>query len=239
MDITWKEMRDNIRDLGFEEDATLNSSDYRSITINAVNRAVDMIFWNIVQPYHTFFEQYSKVTKTTVEETTNKSTDSDASVTVQIPTVKGTENGLHIGAYDQEKVSIDGAHNGDVADVSSYNVTLSLINRTKAVWSDGTNGDKTFKITKVNQYNWDCPDTPLTKITGNTDDSFLFGADMGLPDAVLYMIPLLASYYVWLDDDVDKALYYYNMYDNERNNIINNTIKGQNGRVVMVGGLDF
>ena len=57
MDITWKEMRDNIRDLGFEEDATLNSSDYRSITINAVNRAVDMIFWNIVQPFHTFFEQ--------------------------------------------------------------------------------------------------------------------------------------------------------------------------------------
>ena len=62
---------------------------------------------------------------------------------------------------------------------------------------------------------------------------------MGLPDAVLYMIPLLASYYVWLDDDVEKAVYYYNMYDNERNNIINNTIKGQNGRVVMVGGLDF
>ena len=61
----------------------------------------------------------------------------------------------------------------------------------------------------------------IREITENTDDSFLFGADMGLPDAVLYMIPLLASYYVWLDDDVEKAVYYYNMYDNERNNIIN------------------
>lgn len=32
---------------------------------------------------------------------------------------------------------------------------------------------------------------------------------------VHYMVPLLAAYYVWLDDDATKAAQYYNMYETE------------------------
>ena len=44
------------------------------------------------------------------------------------------------------------------------------------------------------------------KITVETEDT----AEIGLPDRVLNLVPLLASYFVWLDDDQVKASVYKN-----------------------------
>lgn len=38
-------------------------------------------------------------------------------------------------------------------------------------------------------------------------------AEIELPKKVHVMIPLLASYYIWLEDDPTKAIYYYNRYE--------------------------
>ena len=50
-----------------------------------------------------------------------------------------------------------------------------------------------------------------TQVTPDTEDDFI----PELPLRVHHLIPLLASYYLWLDDDPAKAAQYYNMYETE------------------------
>lgn len=50
-----------------------------------------------------------------------------------------------------------------------------------------------------------------TQVNADTPDEFV----PELPLKVHHLIPLLASYYLWLDDDVAKATQYYNMYEQE------------------------
>lgn len=239
--MTWGELVDNIRDLGFEEDSTMQDASYRSITINAVNRAIDTIFWNVVEPYKTYFrEESKKPTVRVVDETaeTDKKPDGEKTV-VDIPVITGTAMGISIGDYDTKNIDITSSSSASVeVDSSSYEVTVSLKDANNCVWSDGTNSDKTYRVIRATKYTWACPEYPLKKITGETNDDYSLTKDEGLPDKCIYLIPLLASYYVWLDDDVEKAVYYYNMYDSELSKLLD-TIKSRNGKVVMYGGLEF
>lgn len=54
---------------------------------------------------------------------------------------------------------------------------------------------------------WSVPE--ITDITADTADDF----EIQLPKIVQPLIKLLAAHYVWLDDDLTKATYYYNEYD--------------------------
>ena len=49
-------------------------------------------------------------------------------------------------------------------------------------------------------------------IDADTEDSY----EMVLPDNLTDMLPHLASYYVWLDDDITKATLAFNQYDQIR-----------------------
>ena len=55
-------------------------------------------------------------------------------------------------------------------------------------------------------YNKEC-----TQVNADTEDSFV----PELPLKVHHLIPLLAAYYLWLDDDVAKASQYFNLYETE------------------------
>ena len=57
-----------------------------------------------------------------------------------------------------------------------------------------------------------------TEIDATTPDSF----EPELPKKVHHLIPLLAAYYLWLDDDERKAVQYYNNYETELSQIIQN-----------------
>lgn len=57
-----------------------------------------------------------------------------------------------------------------------------------------------------------------TEIDSTTPDSF----EPELPKKVHHLIPLLAAYYLWLDDDERKAVQYYNNYESELSQIIQN-----------------
>lgn len=50
-----------------------------------------------------------------------------------------------------------------------------------------------------------------TQVAEDTEDTFV----PELPLKVHHLIPLLAAYYLWLDDDAAKAAQYYNMYETE------------------------
>ena len=53
-------------------------------------------------------------------------------------------------------------------------------------------------------------------ITEQTEDT----AKINLPDNLMPLIPLLASHYLWLDDDITKAVTYWNEYDQLKDQII-------------------
>lgn len=55
----------------------------------------------------------------------------------------------------------------------------------------------------------------ITNITEDTSDDF----EIQLPAMADPLIRLLAAHYVWLDDDLTKATYYYNEYDDLMNQI--------------------
>jgi hypothetical protein len=50
-----------------------------------------------------------------------------------------------------------------------------------------------------------------TQINSETPDTYI----PEIPLKVHHLIPLLAAYYLWLDDDATKAAQYYNMYETE------------------------
>ena len=54
------------------------------------------------------------------------------------------------------------------------------------------------------------------RITTDTQDT----DKINLPDNLMPLIPLLASHYVWLDDDITKAVTYWNEYDQLKDQII-------------------
>lgn len=53
-------------------------------------------------------------------------------------------------------------------------------------------------------------------ITVDTEDT----ADLGLPADLTELVPLLAGYHIWLDDDQTKATMYYNNFVQKRDAII-------------------
>ena len=54
------------------------------------------------------------------------------------------------------------------------------------------------------------------RITVETEDD----QKINLPDNLMPLVPLLASHYIWLDDDITKATMYWNEYDQLKDQII-------------------
>jgi len=69
---------------------------------------------------------------------------------------------------------------------------------------------------------------PFTYVTENTSD----GDDMNVPRILEPLLPLLASHYVWLDDDLTKATYYYNEYDSMKQEILSVALRPRNAEIV-------
>lgn len=68
-------------------------------------------------------------------------------------------------------------------------------------------------------------------ITESTKDESV----IDLPDNVVELVPLLASYYVWLDDDITKATMYWNAYEAHRTEIGNSCLRMV--KATITGGL--
>lgn len=68
---------------------------------------------------------------------------------------------------------------------------------------------------------WTLPE--LEPITKDTPEDF----EIDLPDKVIDLVSLLASYYVWLDDDIIKASFYWNQYDDMKNQILDDCLRAR------------
>lgn len=70
-------------------------------------------------------------------------------------------------------------------------------------------------------------------ITNSTEDNFR----INLPDNVLELVPLLASYFIWLDDDNVKSTYYWNTFDENRQRVVASCL--QDAKAKITGGLGW
>lgn len=68
-------------------------------------------------------------------------------------------------------------------------------------------------------------------ITDSTPDDFV----IELPDNLLVLVPLLAAHFVWLDDDIQKSINYYNDYEDMRQKILNSCLGDT--RATITGGI--
>ena len=155
--MNYGELKQEIRDLGFEEDSTM--TEYATIVKNAANRAIDMVYHELVMANKDYF-----------------------------------------GALLSTKKKIVDPDTGEI----SY---------TRIKWQ---------------------PPTEMENITDDTEDDF----EIDLPERVLYIIPILASYYIWLDDDQVKATMYWNQYDTMKSEL-NEEARSRNYNCDFYGGLWF
>lgn len=70
--MNWGELKEEIRDLGFEEDSTME--EYTSIVINAANRAIAMVVHELIEPNKEYFGNLYATYKTVVDEETGETT---------------------------------------------------------------------------------------------------------------------------------------------------------------------
>lgn len=155
--MNWGELKQEIRDLGFEEDSTMN--EYESIVRNASNRAIDMVYHELVMANKDYFGALYAGKKKVVDEDTGET------------------------------------------------------------------------ITKTIKW---IPPSEMENITEETEDTF----EIDLPERVIYIVPILASYYIWLDDDQVKAVMYWNQYDSLRTQI-QDEARSRNYNCEFYGGLWF
>lgn len=77
--------------------------------------------------------------------------------------------------------------------------------------------DSTVKL-MIPYYQRELGETPARplKVTIDTPDDY----EIDLPEDLIELLPLLAAYHIWLDDDLTKATMYYNNFVQKRDDII-------------------
>ena len=79
---------------------------------------------------------------------------------------------------------------------------------------------------KFRDFDWYMPEMDV--LTLDTEDDYT----LNLPDKLVFLVPLLASYYIWLDDDERKAIMYRNEYEDLKAQIFTECLGGSRCRVV-------
>ncbi len=92
---------------------------------------------------------------------------------------------------------------------------------------------KSYYIVELSTEEFDWRPIRPAQLTVDTPDDFI----LQLPDNIIELVPLLASYYVWLDDDQVKAALYWNSYDAMKQEII--ATMSRDVRGVIQGGLGW
>lgn len=195
--MTLSEFREQIRDLGFEDNAIF--TEYVDVIINALNRSLDIIN-TTVKPIVGKVEIIQDGTNTGVTRYDLTELCSDYESLYGMPT----------RVYNNQYYSFN-------------NYTLE---QNKIILMDASlAGTFTFFYTKI-----------LPDITRSTADDYVIPID----HEVEQLLPLLAAYYIWLDDDERKAVMYYNQFDSMKNEILQRMKeKSDLGKAEIIGGIGW
>lgn len=165
------EIRDELRDLGFEEDSTM--VEYNDIFLHAVNRATWLVYDTVVIRLKGYYKKVLSE-KTEVEVVMHLNDDDTTTITTTTTTTIG-----------------------------DFEPVVSVDTETRPTEDGDRNSIRTNESVKP----W-YPVRPEVLDESSDDETVI-----GLPDNTLRITALLAAYYLWLDDDETKAVYYYNMFE--------------------------
>lgn len=174
--MNYGELKEQIRDLGFAEDAEIDEFD--GVVPNAINRAVTEINLLVAPNIGTYtFEQDGTVDDLIYYDMEELTADEDG--TIRFLGFADTPVKIGKGVYAQ------------------FN-DFEIENQKTLVFEGETIGN--FKVFYKRAH------TPFTL---DTEDE----AEIELPLKVHHLVPLLASYYIWMEDENAKAVAYYNQYE--------------------------
>ena len=83
----------------------------------------------------------------------------------------------------------------------------------------------------LEKYDDDGTEIPLTQIT-KIDDDTSDEDEIEIMDELVPLYTLLAAHYAWLDDDLTKAMIYWNEFDDLKNAFIANARIPRNARII-------
>ena len=215
--MTYQEIINNIRDLGFSDDVEMG--EFGELVNNAINRSITEININVAP----IIEKYEF-----------EITEEDSGY-------------LYITMPDIDENFLD------------FSDTPVLFAETHYVTEDGVRVTKTTEhYRRFNDFEIEADDTIVIDT-----DKLAIGRDAALSFRVFYkaqhekfegtntqlleevplplkahqLLPLLAAYYVWLEDDPSKASQYYNLYETKANEVLN-SLNGNKIRLrVLAGGI--
>ena len=174
--MNYGELKAQIRDLGFAEDAEIDEFD--EVVPNAINRAITEINLIVTPNIGTYkFEQDGKESDLLYYDMEELTADEDGTVRF----LEFTDTPVMVGPTVYKQYNDFEIENG------------------KVIIMDGS-VDGTFKVFYKRAH------TPFTL---DSEDS----APIELPLKVHHLVPLLASYYIWMEDENAKAVSYYNQYE--------------------------
>lgn len=174
--MNYGELKEQIRDLGFAEDAEIEEFD--GVVPNAINRAVTEINLLVAPNIGTYtFEQDGKSDDLIYYDMEELTADEDG--TIRFLEFADTPVKIGKGVYKQ------------------FN-DFEIEDRKTLILAGSTSGN--FKVFYKKAH------TPFTL---DTEDE----AKIELPLKAHHLVPLLASYYIWMEDENAKAVAYYNQYE--------------------------
>lgn len=249
--MTLQELKNKIRDLGFDDDSTM--AEYADIVNHAIERACKTIALTVKAPVGCIeLELSSSLGKTTTPisagETTNPIVINGESVTAQkfdvveydYTTIK---NG--VTEYHQDHFYFDGTAwqkvgKYDLAELTKDESGNTMFDSIDRIVVNTSYGIDTF-------VDYDIEDDHILVLNPSVNDTLLVyynerilpvgDKDNDYKVQVAYqcepLVGLLAAHYVWLDDDERKAILYWNEYDQLKQEIM---AKALRPRAKVIGG---
>lgn len=219
--MTYQELIDNIRDLGFSDDAEME--EFGDLVSNSINRAITEInlgFAPIIERYE--FDLKGDE----VDEHGNLIEEGDSGyLYITMPDIDDNfldfaDTPVH---YSELKPNTD----GEIVETQLY----SRFNDYEIEAEDTVviNVDD-LRIPNNQTYSFRI----FYKAQHTLYDGSQFNERLPLPLKVHHLVPLFASYYIWLEDEPTKAAQYYNMYEQQKTDL---TVNATPRMRVLSGGI--
>lgn len=196
--MTYQELINNIRDLGFSDDEEMEEFAESGLLYTAINRAITRVNLE-VSP---IIERYEFTI-----------TDADTEYLY----IDMTDVDSNFLDFADIPVLVEKNGKGKYVKFSDYEIEAD---NTIVINADENKG--TFRV--------------FYKVAHEPFDGSQLRDDLPLQLKVHHIVPLIAAYYVWLDDEPTKAAQYFNMFETEKDAIV---IENQNKIKVRVisGGM--
>ena len=221
--MTYQELINNIRDLGFSDDDEVAEVAETGLLYTGINRAITEIslggFPNI-ESYELEVAGnetgYLYLVMPDIDETFLDFRDVPVLFSTSRPDGEGatkeTQTYTRFNDYEIE------ADDTLVINLDKINASIGGTDEQKAEYTSS------FRIFYIADHE------PFTETTTLTDD-------VPLPRKAHHLAALLAAYYIWLDDDQTKAAMYYNQYEEKKGTLLNQSESNRIRVRVLPGGM--